>query len=63
MILVRLAHLIPSLLSPGGLDKQIQELVEAVVMPMTHKDIFEAIGIKPPKGICCSGGCITIISC
>jgi len=35
----------------GGLDKQIQELVEAVVMPMTHKDIFEAIGIKPPKGV------------
>ena len=22
----------------GGLDKQIQELVEAVVLPMTHKD-------------------------
>jgi len=34
----------------GGLDKQIQELVEAIVLPMTHKDMFEAIGIKPPKG-------------
>ncbi len=34
----------------GGLDKQIQELVEAIVLPMTHKDRFEAIGIKPPKG-------------
>ena len=34
----------------GGLDKQIQELVEAVVLPMTHKDRFEAIGIQPPKG-------------
>jgi 26S proteasome regulatory subunit T5 len=34
----------------GGLDKQIQELVEAVVLPMTHKDRFEAIGIHPPKG-------------
>merc|ERR1712242_487058 len=34
----------------GGLDKQIQELVEAVVLPMTHKDRFDAIGIKPPKG-------------
>ena len=22
----------------GGLDKQIQELVEALVLPMTHKD-------------------------
>jgi len=35
----------------GGLDKQIQELVEAVVLPMTHKDKFENIGIKPPKGV------------
>lgn len=34
----------------GGLDKQIQELVEAVVLPMTHKERFEAIGIHPPKG-------------
>merc|ERR1739838_770296 len=34
----------------GGLDKQIQELIEAVVLPMTHKDRFDAIGIKPPKG-------------
>ncbi|GAM18480.1 hypothetical protein SAMD00019534_016550 [Acytostelium subglobosum LB1] len=35
----------------GGLDKQIQELVEAVVLPMTHKERFESIGIKPPKGV------------
>merc|ERR1712131_393625 len=33
----------------GGLDKQIQELVEAVVLPMTHKQQFENIGIHPPK--------------
>jgi len=35
----------------GGLDKQIQELVEAVVLPMTHKDRFDKIGIRPPKGV------------
>jgi 26S proteasome regulatory subunit T5 len=35
----------------GGLDKQIQELIEAVVLPMTHKDRFKAIGIQPPKGV------------
>lgn len=35
----------------GGLDKQIQELVEAVVLPMTHADRFEKVGIKPPKGV------------
>lgn len=33
----------------GGLDKQITELVEAVVLPMTHAERFKAIGITPPK--------------
>eukprot|EP00727_Mastigamoeba_balamuthi_P006212 m51a1_g221 putative 26s protease regulatory subunit 6a (436) ;mRNA; r:45636-47467 len=35
----------------GGLGKQIQELVEAVVLPMTEKDRFKLIGIQPPKGV------------
>ena len=35
----------------GGLDKQIEELVEAVVLPILHKERFDAIGIQPPKGI------------
>lgn len=39
----------------GGLDKQIQELVEAVVLPMTHKEKFETIGIMPPKGVLLHG--------
>ena len=39
----------------GGLDKQIQELVEAVVLPMTQADKFKAIGIQPPKGILLHG--------
>eukprot|EP00382_Lankesteria_abbotti_P002990 CAMPEP_0113849714 /NCGR_PEP_ID=MMETSP0372-20130328/3334_1 /TAXON_ID=340204 /ORGANISM="Lankesteria abbotti" /LENGTH=336 /DNA_ID=CAMNT_0000819635 /DNA_START=36 /DNA_END=1042 /DNA_ORIENTATION=+ /assembly_acc=CAM_ASM_000359 len=39
----------------GGLDKQIQELVEAIVLPMTHKDRFDAIGVKPPKGVLLHG--------
>jgi len=34
----------------GGLDKQIEELVEAVVLPMKHPEKFEKLGIKPPKG-------------
>ncbi|KAA8909312.1 P-loop containing nucleoside triphosphate hydrolase protein [Sphaerosporella brunnea] len=34
----------------GGLDKQIEELVEAVVMPMKQADMFKKIGIKAPKG-------------
>ncbi|CAN6164923.1 unnamed protein product [Urochloa humidicola] len=35
----------------GGLEKQIQELVEAIVLPMTHKDRFQRLGIRPPKGV------------
>lgn len=35
----------------GGLDKQIQELIEAVVLPMTHKEKFKNLGIQPPKGV------------
>ncbi|KAF9681558.1 hypothetical protein SADUNF_Sadunf05G0014000 [Salix dunnii] len=35
----------------GGLEKQIQELVEAIVLPMTHKERFQRLGIRPPKGI------------
>ncbi|CAH1389793.1 unnamed protein product [Nezara viridula] len=35
----------------GGLDKQIEELMEAVVLPLIHKEKFEAIGVKPPKGV------------
>eukprot|EP00271_Cylindrocystis_brebissonii_P008635 TRINITY_DN230_c0_g2_i1.p1 TRINITY_DN230_c0_g2~~TRINITY_DN230_c0_g2_i1.p1 ORF type:complete len:427 (-),score=123.30 TRINITY_DN230_c0_g2_i1:397-1677(-) len=35
----------------GGLDKQIEELVEAIVLPMTHAERFTAIGIQAPKGV------------
>ncbi|GBG32802.1 26S proteasome regulatory subunit 6A-like [Hondaea fermentalgiana] len=34
----------------GGLESQIQELKEAVVLPLIHAERFEAIGIKAPKG-------------
>jgi len=34
---------------------QIQELIEAVVLPMTHKDMFDTIGIRPPKGVLLHG--------
>lgn len=35
----------------GGLDKQIEELREAIVLPIVQKDLFINIGIKPPKGV------------
>ncbi|KAK0602091.1 hypothetical protein LWI29_030253 [Acer saccharum] len=35
----------------GGLEKQVQELVEAIVLPMTHKERFQKLGVRPPKGV------------
>ncbi|GBF98428.1 26S protease regulatory subunit 6A [Raphidocelis subcapitata] len=35
----------------GGLDKQIQELIEAIVLPIQHKERFVKLGIRPPKGV------------
>ncbi|CAE6381477.1 unnamed protein product [Rhizoctonia solani] len=34
----------------GGLDKQIEELVEAIVLPMQQAEKFKTLGIQPPKG-------------
>lgn len=45
----------PGLSRSPGLDKEIQELIEAVVLPMTHKHMFDNIGIRPPKGILLHG--------
>ena len=35
----------------GGLDNQIREIKEAVELPLTHPELYEEIGIKPPKGV------------
>jgi len=35
----------------GGLEQQIQEIKEAVELPMSHPEIYDDIGIKPPKGV------------
>ena len=32
----------------GGLDNQIREIKEAVELPLTHPELYEEIGIKPP---------------
>ncbi len=39
----------------GGLNEQIQEIRETVELPLTHPDIFEEIGIDPPKGVLLCG--------
>ena len=33
----------------GGLESQIQEIKEAVELPLTHPELYEDIGISPPK--------------
>jgi len=35
----------------GGLESQIQEIKEAVELPLTHPELYEEIGINPPKGV------------
>lgn len=35
----------------GGLEQQIQELKEAVELPLTHPELYEDMGVKPPKGV------------
>lgn len=49
----------------GGLEKQLKELQEAVVLPITRKDLFNAIGIQPPKGVLLYGppGMFLFASC
>lgn len=39
----------------GGLEKQIEELREAIVLPIVHKDKFKNLGIRPPKGVLMHG--------
>ncbi|CAO1617859.1 unnamed protein product [Parajaminaea phylloscopi] len=35
----------------GGLDQQIQEIKESVELPLTHPELYEEMGIRPPKGV------------
>uniref|UniRef100_A0A383W8G1 AAA+ ATPase domain-containing protein n=1 Tax=Tetradesmus obliquus TaxID=3088 RepID=A0A383W8G1_TETOB len=35
----------------GGLEQQVQEIKEAVELPLTNPELYEDIGIKPPKGV------------
>ena len=35
----------------GGLKEQIRETIETVELPLKNPDIFEKVGITPPKGV------------
>ncbi len=35
----------------GGLDAQIQQVRDAIELPLTHPQLYRAYGLRPPKGI------------
>jgi proteasome regulatory subunit len=39
----------------GGLEEQIAEIRETVELPLLHPELFEKVGIEPPKGILLCG--------
>jgi hypothetical protein len=46
----------------GGLEQQVTEIKEAVELPLTHPELYEDIGIKPPKVWPDTGGACTFES-
>jgi len=39
----------------GGLEDQIREVYEAVVLPLKQPELFQEMGIEPPKGVLLHG--------
>ncbi|MHB8546794.1 MAG: CDC48 family AAA ATPase [Nitrosotalea sp.] len=35
----------------GGLKKEVQKIREMVELPMRHPELFEKLGVEPPKGV------------
>ena len=38
--------------SIGGLGEQIRELREVIELPLNNPELFQRVGISPPKGLC-----------
>ena len=48
----------------GGLDNELEQVREMIELPMRHPELFQQLGIEPPKGVLlhgppaiCSAGC------
>jgi proteasome regulatory subunit len=39
----------------GGLKEQIEEIRETVELPLAHPELFQRVGIEPPKGVLLCG--------
>ncbi len=35
----------------GGLSEQIREIRESIELPLMNPELFQRVGIKPPKGV------------
>ncbi len=35
----------------GGLSEQIRELRESIELPLMNPELFQRVGINPPKGV------------
>ncbi|MFC6863894.1 CDC48 family AAA ATPase [Halomicroarcula sp. GCM10025817] len=39
----------------GGLDDELDQVREMIELPMTHPELFQALGIEPPQGVLLHG--------
>lgn len=39
----------------GGLDQELQRVKEMIELPLKHPDLFQRLGIEPPKGVLLHG--------
>jgi len=39
----------------GGLDNELDQVREMIELPMTHPELFQALGIEPPQGVLLHG--------
>lgn len=39
----------------GGLDEELQRVKEMIELPLKHPDLFQRLGIEPPKGVLLHG--------
>lgn len=49
--------------SIGGLGEQIRELREVIELPLNNPELFQRVGISPPKGLCITQTTCLVLGC